>query len=127
MTTAVAGKTGAEADAIFDSFHRLVTGDALEGERLGRLAAFGGVAQFPVRVKCATLAWHALSSGAGASRVIDHGFVAVARTDEIPEGELIAVDAPDGEPVCLVNLGGVIHALHDRCPHQGVPGSRPEP
>ena len=60
MTTAVAGKTRAEADAIFDSFHRLVTGDASEGERLGRLAAFGGVAQFPVRVKCATLAWHAL-------------------------------------------------------------------
>jgi 3-phenylpropionate/trans-cinnamate dioxygenase ferredoxin subunit len=53
--------------------------------------------------------------------VIDHGFVAVARTDEIPEGELIAVDAPDGKPVCLVNLGGEIYALHDRCPHQEFP------
>ena len=53
--------------------------------------------------------------------MIDHGFVAVARTDEIPEGELIAVDAPDGEPVCLVNLGGAIYALHDRCPHQEFP------
>ena len=53
--------------------------------------------------------------------MIDDGFVAVARTDEIPEGELIAVDAPDGEPVCLVNMAGVIYALRDGCPRQEFP------
>jgi nitrogen fixation protein NifU and related proteins len=62
MTTAVVGKTRAEANALFDAFHRMVTGDSSRTEDLGRLAAFGGVAQFPVRVKCATLAWHALKS-----------------------------------------------------------------
>ena len=62
MTTAVAGKTRAEADELFGAFHRLVTGEASSSEGLGRLAALGGVAQFPIRVKCATLAWHALRS-----------------------------------------------------------------
>ncbi len=62
MTTAVAGKTRAEATALFDAFHALVTGQATDATGLGRLAAFGGVAAFPVRVKCATLAWHALRS-----------------------------------------------------------------
>lgn len=53
--------------------------------------------------------------------MISDEFVPVARMTEIPDGELIAVDAPDGEPVCLVNLGGVIYALHDCCPHQEFP------
>jgi len=53
--------------------------------------------------------------------MITDGFVPVAKIADIPDGELIAVDAPDGEPVCLVNLGGVIHALHDCCPHQEFP------
>lgn len=62
MTTAVAGKTRAEAEALFDAFHRLVTGETAHAQGLGRLAVLGGVAQFPIRVKCATLAWHALRS-----------------------------------------------------------------
>jgi nitrogen fixation protein NifU and related proteins len=62
MTTAVQGKTRAEADALFGAFHKLVTGATTETEGLGRLAALGGVAQFPIRVKCATLAWHALKA-----------------------------------------------------------------
>lgn len=49
------------------------------------------------------------------------GFVPVANVADIPDGELMAVDAPDGEPVCLVNVGGVIYALNDRCPHQEFP------
>jgi 3-phenylpropionate/trans-cinnamate dioxygenase ferredoxin component len=53
--------------------------------------------------------------------VITDGFVPVARMADIPDGELFAVDAPDGEPVCLVNMGGVIYALRDRCPHQEFP------
>jgi nitrogen fixation protein NifU and related proteins len=60
MTAAVAGKTRAETEAIFSAFHRLVTGETAAAEGLGRLAVLGGVAQFPIRVKCATLAWHAL-------------------------------------------------------------------
>ncbi len=62
MTAAVAGKTREEAAALFDAFHRLVTGEKTATEGLGRLAALGGVAQFPIRVKCATLAWHALNA-----------------------------------------------------------------
>lgn len=48
-------------------------------------------------------------------------FVAVAQMAELPEGELIAVDAPGGESVCLVNVGGVIYALRDCCSHQEFP------
>lgn len=62
MTASVKGKTRAEAEAMFDRFHRLVTGrlEPAEAETLGKLAVFSGVSEFPIRVKCATLAWHAL-------------------------------------------------------------------
>ncbi len=62
MTAAVKGKTRDEAEQLFDRFHRLVTGKLPESERagLGALAALGGVAKFPIRVKCASLPWHAL-------------------------------------------------------------------
>jgi len=53
--------------------------------------------------------------------VIADGFVPVARMTDIPDGELIAVDAPDGEAVCLVNVGGDIYALRDSCTHQEFP------
>ena len=64
MSTTVKGKTRDEAEQLFDTFHRLVTGDAsaLSAADLGRLAAFSGVSEFPARVKCATLAWHTLRS-----------------------------------------------------------------
>jgi nitrogen fixation protein NifU and related proteins len=63
MTEAIKGKSREEAKALFERFHRLVTTDpAQAGEpslaELGKLAAFGGVAEFPVRVKCASLPWH---------------------------------------------------------------------
>lgn len=61
MTQAVKGKTREQAEKIFDSFHGLVTGHG-GGEELGSLKAFSGVSRFPLRVKCATLAWHALKS-----------------------------------------------------------------
>src|ERR1700686_3106587 len=63
MTQSVKGKTRAEAARLFDQFHKLVTGQSpANGNRaeLGKLAVFSGVSQFPVRVKCATLAWHTL-------------------------------------------------------------------
>jgi nitrogen fixation NifU-like protein len=62
MTAAVKGKTRAEAEDLFERFHRLVTGTLPESEHqsLGSLRALGGVSRFPLRVKCASLAWHAL-------------------------------------------------------------------
>ena len=67
MTESVKGKTRAEAAALFERFHTLVTGAAGAGRRepapeLGKLAAFSGVSEFPMRVKCATLAWHTLKA-----------------------------------------------------------------
>ena len=63
MTQSVKGKTRAEAERVFNQFHELVTGKSLANgnqAELGKLAVFSGVSEFPVRVKCATLAWHAL-------------------------------------------------------------------
>jgi nitrogen fixation protein NifU and related proteins len=62
MTGAVKGKTRAEAEALFQGFHDLVTGkaDAKAAKALGKLAVFSGVSEFPSRVKCASLPWHAL-------------------------------------------------------------------
>jgi nitrogen fixation NifU-like protein len=64
MSSTVKGKSKDEAESLFDTFHRLVTGDlsGLSAADLGRLAAFSGVSEFPARVKCATLAWHTLKS-----------------------------------------------------------------
>ena len=64
MTTAVKGKTRDEATKVFEKFHDLVTGTLPESEHasLGSMRAFGGVSRFPLRVKCASLAWHALKS-----------------------------------------------------------------
>lgn len=63
MTQSIKGKTRAEAEKLFDRFHNLVTGKAGENDSqtdLGKLSVFSGVSEFPVRVKCATLAWHTL-------------------------------------------------------------------
>ncbi len=63
LTEALKGKTLSEAAALFESFHDLVTGLApehTEPDKLGKLAAFSGVCDYPTRVKCATLAWHTL-------------------------------------------------------------------
>jgi len=63
MTEALAGKTVEEARALFEQFHQLLTvGEAGDPETLGKLAVFSGVREFPMRVKCATLAWHTLKA-----------------------------------------------------------------
>ena len=64
MSSTIKGKSKAEAEELFETFHRLVTGDAsgLSAAELGRLAAFSGVSEFPARVKCASLAWHTLKN-----------------------------------------------------------------
>jgi nitrogen fixation NifU-like protein len=70
MTAAVKGKSRTEAERIFEHFHKLVTGQLPEAEQseLGALRALGGVSRFPLRVKCASLAWHALHSALGQGR-----------------------------------------------------------
>ncbi|MBL0939449.1 MAG: SUF system NifU family Fe-S cluster assembly protein [Gemmatimonadaceae bacterium] len=63
MTAAVKGKSRADAEALFARFHALVLGqDPEAGKSLGQLVVFSGVSRFPVRVKCASLAWHTLKA-----------------------------------------------------------------
>jgi len=59
MTEALKGRSVEEARSLFHGFHEMVT-KGEEGEDLGKLAVFTGVRQYPMRVKCATLAWHTL-------------------------------------------------------------------
>ncbi len=78
MTEAIKGHTVAEAEALFDRFHTLVTTPpdapvSLEG--LGKLAVFAGVREYPARVKCASLAWHTMKNAVEA-------VPATARTEE---------------------------------------------
>ncbi len=72
MTTAVKGKTPAEVEHLFQRFQRMVTGQdsgqAEQDELPARLVVFAGVREFPSRVKCATLSWHALRSALGGGR-----------------------------------------------------------
>ncbi len=77
MTQAVKGKTRAEVEELFLRFHEVVTGDAStttdardEVERLGKLAVFAGVREYPARVKCATLSWHTVRSALGAGGIV---------------------------------------------------------
>jgi nitrogen fixation NifU-like protein len=75
MTDALKGKTLAEVRRMFESFHQLVTADPSRSQtaaaELGKLGVFAGVHEFPMRVKCASLAWHtmkaALEGGSKAS------------------------------------------------------------
>jgi nitrogen fixation NifU-like protein len=63
MTEAVKGMSEGQAQELFRLFHGLVTGEeqvAADDARLGKLVVFAGVRDYPVRVKCATLAWHTL-------------------------------------------------------------------
>ena len=65
MTQIVKGKTKAEAEKMFDEFHRMVLGELDEENdenSLGKLKIFAGVREFPARVKCASLSWHTLSA-----------------------------------------------------------------
>jgi nitrogen fixation NifU-like protein len=65
MTESVKGKSREEIEALFKQVHEMLTAapDAtVDTKNLGKLAAFSGVREFPIRVKCATLAWHTLNS-----------------------------------------------------------------
>lgn len=61
MTEALKGRSESEARLLFDSFHALLTTGEAKAP-LGKLAVLAGVREFPVRVKCATLAWHTLDA-----------------------------------------------------------------
>lgn len=77
MTEALKGKTVAEAEAIFKKFHAMVTApmdQTLDTASLNKLSVFAGVREFPVRVKCATLAWHTLHNAV-------HGSDETAKTE----------------------------------------------
>jgi nitrogen fixation protein NifU and related proteins len=66
MTTELKGKSEAEAEKVFDSVHKMLTGDMgvdeSDYERLGKLKILSGVCKFPARVKCASLAWHTVNA-----------------------------------------------------------------
>jgi nitrogen fixation NifU-like protein len=66
MTEALKGKTEAEARAMFETFHALITSeegiDLDQLEKLDKLAVFSGVRDYPLRVKCATLGWHTMNA-----------------------------------------------------------------
>ena len=69
MSSIIKGKTTEEAEALFVKFHDLVTGRngvKEDQEDLGKLAVFGGVSEYPARVKCASLAWHTLKNALNA-------------------------------------------------------------
>lgn len=61
MTQALKGKKTEDAERMFEEFHGIVTGKRdTSTELLGKLEVFSGVSEFPLRVKCATLAWHTM-------------------------------------------------------------------
>jgi nitrogen fixation NifU-like protein len=67
MTDSLKGKTAAEAESLFERIHEMLTSDTdvdfdAQAEELGKLAVFSGVREYPARVKCASLSWHALHS-----------------------------------------------------------------
>ena len=73
MTSSIKGKTRSDVEALFDQFRRLVTGSLSpdEAKSLGKLAVFSGLSEYPIRVKCATLSWHALKAAlAGPETVV---------------------------------------------------------
>ncbi|MEO8520639.1 MAG: Fe-S cluster assembly sulfur transfer protein SufU [Acidobacteriota bacterium] len=71
MTDALKGKTVAEADSLFQRFHRVVTTPPDQPvEDLGKLSVLAGVREFPVRVKCASLAWHTMKAALDREQIV---------------------------------------------------------
>ena len=71
MTDALKGKTLDEANVFFEQFHAMVTAPAtseVKSEMLGKLAVLSGVREYPMRVKCASLAWHTMRAAMQAER-----------------------------------------------------------
>lgn len=66
MTDLISGKTTDEARAVFEAFRSLVTGESRPGDTPESIEMLAGVSRFPMRIKCATLAWHTML------RALDH-------------------------------------------------------
>ncbi len=65
LSELLVGKSKAEVEELFEGFHAMLTGrpgDVVDTEKLGKLAVFAGVCEFPARVKCASLSWHTLKA-----------------------------------------------------------------
>ena len=62
MTEEIKGKTVEEAERVFDEFRHMVTLEDFDADVVGDLEVFGGVSQYPARIKCATLSWHAMQA-----------------------------------------------------------------
>ncbi len=60
MTEALKGKTLTEAETLYESVHKQMTGEDIDQSTLGKLEVLSGVKEFPARVKCATLSWHTM-------------------------------------------------------------------
>lgn len=70
MSEKLKGKCIGDAEKIFRQFHRIVTGEQnVDVGLLGKLEVFAGVANFPTRIKCATLAWHTLQAAIHGERI----------------------------------------------------------
>ncbi len=85
MTDQIKGKTLAEARALVGRFKAMMHGDAVPEEELGDLVALQGVRKFPVRIKCATLAWVALDQGVDEFET-SRGRIETRASSELPPG-----------------------------------------
>lgn len=73
MTEALKGRTRGDAIRLYEKVHRLVTGEdpaLAKDKELGSLRALGGVSKFPMRVKCASLSWHAMKAALDGTAVV---------------------------------------------------------
>lgn len=73
MSVAIKGRTRADVTALYEKVHKLLTGEdpALATDKeLGALRALGGVSKFPMRVKCASLSWHAMKAALDGTAVV---------------------------------------------------------
>jgi len=72
MTDAIKGKSVAEAETLFEAFHKMVTtpmDQEPDESAVGKLAVFSGVREFPARVKCASLSWHTLMAALAGAEI----------------------------------------------------------
>ena len=73
MTDAIKGKARADVVTLYEKVHKLVTGEDLslaKDKEMGSLRALGGVSKFPMRVKCASLSWHAMKAALDGTAVV---------------------------------------------------------
>ncbi len=93
MTEALKGRSRGEAEALFEKFHDLITGQRkapVGGPPLGKLEVFSGVREYPVRIKCATLPWHTMRSALhGDGEVVSTEDGAEASPKEEPRAALM--------------------------------------